>query len=58
MKVYFAATEPHNLKSTNVLLLSYYDLEVQAGIPFRKETFNIIRDANKPRRTRKGSGLS
>jgi len=58
MKFYFAAGEPHNMKSTKVLLLSYYDLEVQQGIPFRKETFNIIKNADKPRRTRKGTSIS
>ena len=43
MKIYFAASEPHNINKTRELynvLLSYYDWI--GPIPFRKSTFKIL----------------
>lgn len=41
MRIYFAATEPHNSQPKNVLL-SFWDMI--NTIPFRKATFKLIKE--------------
>jgi hypothetical protein len=54
MKIYLAALWPPNhLKIANKVLLSYYDINI-SSIPFRKETFKIIQNANKQNEITKG----
>jgi hypothetical protein len=50
MIIYLASIEPHNIIFMNrvdsqqqTILLSYYDLSCE-GLPFRKETFKIIKE--------------
>jgi hypothetical protein len=46
MRIYFAAMQTHGIQSIDQLtniLLSYYDL-VPSPIPFRKETFRLIKE--------------
>ena len=50
MKIYIAATEPHGLRITKWILLSFYDIYI-SSLPFRKETFKVIKNENKQRRT-------
>ena len=46
MKIYFASTEPHNMKMVKLILLSFYDIYI-SSIPFRKETFKILKNEQK-----------
>ncbi len=45
MKIYLASVEEHSIKKTQQIkiLLSFYDLTINT-IPFRKETFKIIKE--------------
>jgi hypothetical protein len=46
MKIYFADPEPNELKITQQILLSYYDIYIST-IPFRKETWRLISETKK-----------
>lgn len=58
MKIYLAALwPPSHLKITNKVLLSYYDIGIST-IPFRKETFKIIKNGNQQSKSIKSLGNS
>jgi len=50
MKIYIAGPEPHDLKVTKHILLSFYDIYIST-LPFRKETFKQIINETKQSRS-------
>jgi hypothetical protein len=56
MRVFFAAIEPHNIEDIEVedVLLSYFDMV--NTIPFRKETFRMIKEGFDEGKYQKSTG--
>ena len=58
MKIYMAAVEPiSNIRLVKNALFSFYDIYVST-IPFRKITFNYIKDEYKQKQAERSSGNS